>query len=35
MDESYTERIDGKTIEVINILEWLLFDGLEAKASIW
>ncbi len=27
MDQCYTETIDGKTIEVVNILEWLLFDG--------
>ena len=26
MDESSTEQIDGKTIEVMNVLEWLLFD---------
>ena len=25
MDQSYTETIDGKTIEVVNVLEWLLF----------
>jgi len=27
MDESYTENINGRTIEVINILEWLLFGA--------
>ncbi|MEA1973670.1 MAG: ATP-binding protein, partial [Candidatus Cloacimonadota bacterium] len=27
MDESYTENIDGRTIEVINLLEWLLLGA--------
>ena len=26
MDVSYVEIVDGKTIEVVNILEWLLLD---------
>jgi predicted AAA+ superfamily ATPase len=27
MDESSMETIDGVEIEILNVLEWLLFDG--------